>query len=290
MAWVAATPELLDDLVAFLTPREWGCVAVAAALVGERGVRVPTGPRHRLFVHLDPNLRVSAAILRSAGGILYPVLGDSRAVRTIGRGGSGRLRKLLGSAARRVYSIVGVERDVLALQAMLGLTPRNGVEYYLMEQDLPLPSMPDPRLPARLSLRNATPADAGAIFEIQRGYEIEEVLLDSSTFDPGVSMKHLKLVLATQRVIIAEIDGVAVAKAGTNARGIGYEQIGGVYTAPEYRSRGVAARLMQRLVEEIGQAGKRSALFVKRTNAPALRLYEKLGFATRDSFRITYYS
>lgn len=272
----------LDQIRAFLEPREWGCVAVIASLIDGQDIRVPTGGRQRLYVHSDATRRLTGLVLHNAGGIFYPVLCGP-----VPHAGS--LRRLLGGALRRVYSVVGIERDVDAFDVVVGATRRESVGYHLMVSETGPETARDPRIPPLLRVRRATPADAGLLFPIQKGYELEEVLLDGNTFNARASMQHLRLTLATQRVTLGQIGGQAVAKAGTNARGIAYEQIGGVYTAPDYRNRGIATLLMRHLLADVLGAGKHASLFVKRNNGPALTMYQKLGFAVRDGFRITYY-
>jgi ribosomal protein S18 acetylase RimI-like enzyme len=46
---------------------------------------------------------------------------------------------------------------------------------------------------------------------------------------------------------------------------------------PEYRNRGIGSRLLQRLLAEATDAGKRVTIHVEHNN-PALRLYTRLGF------------
>jgi uncharacterized protein len=292
MSWTAAANAHLEQLLSFLLPREWACVAVTAALHAAGRAEIPSDGGKRLYVDADREGTIRGALLYNAGGIFYPVLErDSGVPATPPPAGlkAKELRKALGATFRRVYSVVGRERDVAAFESAVSAVPRQSVRYYLMVQETAPVMEPDPRVPPRLRIRQATPADAGALFDIQRGYEMEEVLLDGNTFNAEASMRHLQLTLATQRVSIAEIGGRAIAKAGTNARGIRYEQIGGVYTSPEYRNRGIGTTLMRTLMEEIEQAGKQCTLFVKRHNAPAISMYSKLGFAVRDDFRITYY-
>lgn len=47
---------------------------------------------------------------------------------------------------------------------------------------------------------------------------------------------------------------------------------------PEYRGDGIATRLLHELLDEADAAGRRLTIHVERMN-PALRLYERLGFA-----------
>ncbi|MCK5198965.1 MAG: GNAT family N-acetyltransferase, partial [Spirochaetales bacterium] len=65
-------------------------------------------------------------------------------------------------------------------------------------------------------------------------------------------------------------------------------QIGGVYTKPEYRNRGISTLLMQMLLNGIHKSGKKAVLYVKKGNKPALALYRKLGFRIIDEYSAYY--
>jgi predicted GNAT family acetyltransferase len=80
-----------------------------------------------------------------------------------------------------------------------------------------------------------------------------------------------------------------VAKAGTNARGFGVDQIGGVFTLEKLRNSGIAFRVMEELLRQVFAHKDMACLFVKKDNLPALALYKRLGFATADSYRISYF-
>jgi len=196
---------------------------------------------------------------------------------------------LLRRKSRRVYSVIGRQQDVTALELAFGRSPRQAVEYHLMVQDSPPPDIPLSRLPERLEIHRSQPPDAERLSGLQREYEIEEVLLPGNDFDPVGSLRHLRAALKQQVVVHGVVDGRPIAKAGTNARGAFYDQIGGVYTDPRYRSRGVATALMLRLLSLIAGQRKSASLFVKMDNGPALTLYQNLGFRVVDGFRISYY-
>ena len=102
-------------------------------------------------------------------------------------------------------------------------------------------------------------------------------------------MKLLKRSLRDELVYVAELDGVPVAKAATNARGFGVDQIGGVYTVPEKRSKGLAARVVADLLETVFRDKAAACLFVKKKNRPALALYDRLGFTPVTDYIISYY-
>jgi [ribosomal protein S18]-alanine N-acetyltransferase len=55
-----------------------------------------------------------------------------------------------------------------------------------------------------------------------------------------------------------------------------------IAVSPEYRNRGIATRLMERLFELTGGSGRRGyTLEVRVSNEDAIRLYERLGFRPR---------
>nr|MBP7494676.1 GNAT family N-acetyltransferase [Spirochaetales bacterium] len=114
-------------------------------------------------------------------------------------------------------------------------------------------------------------------------------LLQPEYVDPGKTRKELESTLKEQIVLMGEYRGVPVAKVGTNARGIRYDQIGGVFTDLPYRGRHFARYLMIELLKTLKHQKKSACLFVKNKNAAALHLYEALQFKYREPFRIHYF-
>ena len=82
----------------------------------------------------------------------------------------------------------------------------------------------------------------------------------------------------------AEVDGALVGMAGAGWSGKAklrhVAEVYGVYVAPEIRGRGIARRLMDRLLDELRSMGQieKVSLGVTSDNAAAVRIYEKLGF------------
>jgi predicted GNAT family acetyltransferase len=75
--------------------------------------------------------------------------------------------------------------------------------------------------------------------------------------------------------------GRLVAMAGEGFRFPGYTEISAVCTHPDYRGRGYASSLVSALVQKITGQGQTPFLQVRKDNANAIRVYEKLGFRTR---------
>ena len=283
MAWTLLSDRLLDPLLRFLGPIEAGCVGFTEVLVGRCGVTVPDPKAHRVYVRIEANGTVSGAVLQGATGVYHPVLGPGR--QTV----EAECVRGMQRATRRLNQIIGRSEDVQALEAAFRRVPEQWIDYHLMVQQASPPEVPRPRLPRGLVISRAIAADANRLFELQRKYELEEVLLAGSPFVGSAAMEHLRMTLDRQIVLMAELEGRAVAKANTNARGVFFDQIGGVFTEPRYRSRGVASALMARLLELIAADRKSATLYVKEHNAPAITMYRNLGFGVDGGFRVAYY-
>lgn len=134
------------------------------------------------------------------------------------------------------------------------------------------------------------PSGFERLFGLQEQYEIEEVLPAGRTFDGAACRLRLRHALNTQYILALEApDGAYVSKAGTNAVGFGFAQIGGVFTPPAARRRGYARAVVSALAEKILQGGRRPVLFVKKENGAAAALYHSLGFRKICGYTIAYF-
>jgi predicted GNAT family acetyltransferase len=283
MAWVVVTRDHLEPLMRFLGPLEAGCVSFTERLIEGRRLSLPSRREYTVLARLERGARVTGAILQNHSGLYYPVLDQSNTV--IEADAVRHLRR----SSRRLYSVMGRSADVHALEEAFRRSPVQFLDYHLMSQSDPPQELPLPRLPRGMTIREARRDEARHLFDIQKKYEIEEVLLPGNTFSPTATMQHLKQTLGEQIVLVAEIDGVPVGKANTNARGVFYDQVGGVFTERALRSRGIGTALMLRLLGRIAADSKNASLFVKMENEPALRMYRAIGFGVEDGFRISYY-
>src|SRR6185503_9401916 len=66
-------------------------------------------------------------------------------------------------------------------------------------------------------------------------------------------------------------------------------QVSGVYTPPEERRRGYAARALSELCVRLFERSRAVCLFVNDFNHPAIDLYRKLGFTTRADWASAFY-
>ena len=82
------------------------------------------------------------------------------------------------------------------------------------------------------------------------------------------------------------IDGRLVAMAGERMCFPSHAEMSGVCTHPDFRGSGLALRLSAKVIGRILARGERPFLHVRVKNTGAIRVYERLGFAIRQSFTV----
>ncbi|MFF0742925.1 GNAT family N-acetyltransferase [Streptomyces sp. NPDC004111] len=79
--------------------------------------------------------------------------------------------------------------------------------------------------------------------------------------------------------------GPLIALAGERLRPPGWTEISAVCTHPDHRGRGLATRLVRAVAAGIRERGETPFLHTAASNAPAIRLYESIGFTLRRRTR-----
>jgi uncharacterized protein len=190
---------------------------------------------------------------------------------------------------RKITTLMGNRYIVDSCIAALGKPPAYRVNYlHMVRQPKAVILTPESVIP-REFFERLKPGQVREVYPMQRAYEIEEVLLEPERFNPLICMNHLREALKKQVIYATRINGSLVAKAGTNAIGVNWVQLGGIFTLPGFRGRGVARRLMMHLLANLEKQGFGATLFVKSENIPAVSLYRRVGFSDVAPFSIAYY-
>ena len=129
-----------------------------------------------------------------------------------------------------------------------------------------------------------------SLIELQKKYELEEVLPRGFEFNEDTSRLKLKAALRKQYILaIDDGNGNLISKAQTNAIGTKCAQIGGVFTLPEQRGMHYARRCVLVLTKKILHARKLPVLYVKKENKAAQNLYKSLCYIPLTDYTICYF-
>ena len=290
MSWRIAGYEDLAPLRAFLIREEWRCVPFSSRIRERFTSRWSAGEFYAIYIN-PPSRKseneIAEAVMLAQDGCIIPVM-DRDSASNLGY--DPHFKQHLHRYRRKLHSIMGDRDSVSRIEEILEEPPYAAVNYYLMTRDFSRhPPMRQRKIPG-VAMRRASVDDAVKLFPLQKNYELEEVYLDPLRFDERRCRALLRKNLRKQLIVVAERDGIPIGKAGTNARGYRIDQIGGVFTQNHARNQGVATNLMEMLLEIIAREKEGASLFVKKDNPAALKLYEKLRFAAKDLFRISYYT
>jgi len=232
---------------------------------------------------LGGNKGVPSALVIQARQTLLPVLCDQKTVPP-----PRFLRSIFGGKVS-LHSLQGRKDDALVMEKALekmGLYASEKKDYDIMCLDHP-PLSCHSTAPVNLVIRKPAPEDMNALAALHAAYEQEEVLPAASEFRPAASRLNIERIFAEEQMLVAELGGCLVGKINTNAVTFTRCQIGGVYVHPDYRGLGIAGRMTFEFVESL--AGRGISLFVKKSNAAARRVYQRIGFEITGEYRIDYF-
>lgn len=298
--------EDLASCVAFLSERERRCVSLMSNFIRDGVPALPTGRKIRALIRFSetPMSPIDGIILVTNNGILLHCIRENVEL--------DRYSPVIARFISRIpiRCVIGNREHSLFLESFLPGRPTREVDYRLMVYDPDgsgaggdkasgdragekagtriEPRVP-PKVPSGIEFARCTVEDTERLLSLQESYEKEEVAPPGDPVDREATRLNLRLNLGKQHIFMALAGDRAVAKAGTNALGLAWVQIGGVFTEPEWRGRGIASALVRHIAVLETEAGKNIALFVKLTNEPARRAYNRSGFKPDTFFRISYW-
>lgn len=197
-------------------------------------------------------------------------------------------RDYLNSFRKKGFAIFGPPSWIAPWEKYYGL-PWRWMDYHFMAR-APTPlRLEETAQVEDFIINKATKADFSLLWPLQKEYELEEVVFEQSDFNEKRSGLSFYRDLTVEHHWFGRLGSQVVCKASTNARGIKWVQIGGVYTIPTRRRSGLAYLLFRHLIDYFRERSLGVCLFAKKTNQAALGLYRKLGFQIVDDYRIVYY-
>lgn len=301
------TPETIYDAAAFVRQHEYRCIDLAEQL---RLCLYPDyAPRYKKAAAVyacpqrqtcpQPQKICCGVLLFSTYGLLFHCIDTDIPEETVLD--FGRFFLSEDFPYKELHAVAGIREHTLLFERVMSEAAHirldAAVDYYLMRCAKPCTdtffqtaeSKLNTTLNAALSIERATENDLIELFPLQLDYENTEVAYEGRPINPAVCKLSLRARLTTEYIYKVSVDGRIVAKVGTNARGFHWFQIGGVYTLPAYRNKGLAAAAVAHLINTHSADAHGFALFVKNANTAALRVYEKLGFEQCGLFRMSYW-
>ncbi len=276
---VPASTKDLDSVITFLLPFEKKCVSLVARIVEYAKSHDSKKQTVYIITNFDNVLKQETThgvfVLTNTGILLHHLVFHN--VQNV-------LLRFLKK--RYLFSVAGSLSGSSVFEDVLPNTPKTIYDYYLMEHNK-ASTFIQKNLPNNFVIHRCSLDDASALFELQKKYQIEEVLPRGTTLNDNQCKILLKNRLLEQKVYAIKSlqNNCFVAMAGTNAIGINCVQLGGIYTKTEYRGRGFAQILVSTIVNG---AEKHPVLFVKKQNLPAIKAYKNANFSIIDSYRICY--
>lgn len=283
MAVLVLTPRLLDSFLTFAKIFEYKSISLISRMYQNRKITIPSRTSAKIFCEVTdsiPNLVLNVLMITS-GGILIPMFSETPPSGPVIQ----EMLKLITDYKKNIFCILGVSKDIKTVNNFLGYSLLSKIEYVLLKEDKSTIFEIDKTF---FKIKKAKKRDALQLFPLEKEYLLEEVLIGDSKLNQKAALINLQKTCNTQSVFYALSGKEIIAKVNTNGNGIGYNQIGGVYTKPEYRNKGISTWLMKILLNRIHLSGKKAVLYVKKENKPALALYKKLGFRIIDEYSAFY--
>jgi predicted GNAT family acetyltransferase len=126
--------------------------------------------------------------------------------------------------------------------------------------------------------RYATTKDLEQLVPACAAMHKEEVGIDPMERDATGYRERIRELVEKRRSVVRMVNGRIASKCEFSAVTNDAVQLMGVWTDPRFRRRGLGRELLREVCGHLFRRGKVVTLFVNDFNAPAIALYESLGF------------
>lgn len=278
MTFIAASERTFPLIEEFLAPYEYKCVTLAS--------HIRKKDEHIFIISQSDFVQTASDI----AGIFYF---DKTLLHCIPEFDQDMAEKFLtffeGKNIRCINGDSAATDFFLSVLKTKGIEPYHTNHYKLMTlTDEPV-CPPEP-LSCDDEIRRCYDSDFDSLFDLQKKYIVKEVAPVGKQVSDLECSASLRQILKNQLCFALCSDDEIVAKANTNAIGIRWVQIGGVYTHPLFRKNYYAWNLVYAICCRIKKTERNVCLFVKDKNNPALQLYRRIGFEENCDFEICYFN
>ncbi len=283
MAVIELGSEHLVNFEIFSKPLEYKSISFISRMYKKYQLSVPPKKSARIFCQTTGSEidTIKNSIMITSGGIILPLFSNIPPNKTVI---VEMLKKIL-SYNKKIFCILGVSKDTELIKKAFNSTNFSTIDYTLLVNKMNSAFDIEKKL---LTVKCAKKKDTYLLFPLEEAYLLEEVMVESSSINKQAALLNLKKTISTQDVFYALYGKEVIAKVNTNAKGLFYNQIGGVYTKPKFRNQGISTYLMKYLLNNIYSDKKGAVLYVKKENIPALTLYKNLGFKIAGNYSAHY--
>lgn len=205
-------------------------------------------------------------------------------------GAAATVRQVVSHGGRKIQGIAGPWQQVVDVSADLELAefPATAIgRESLFTLELSRLLIPDPLTQPGVECRLATAIDLDLLTSWRLAFRTEVFGEWVQPLPVDAVRSALQQEIATERLWLLSLNGVPVAMSAVNAEVSTWVQIGGVYTVPEYRNRGLARAVVAASLLAAQQRGIEGAvLFTGEHNYPAQAAYQSLGFRYSIDFSL----
>jgi predicted GNAT family acetyltransferase len=212
------------------------------------------------------------------GGTVMPI-GSGQ----IARAGAADVGAQLADQPRTCSSIVGDASNVLALwgEATRGWGPARLIR---ADQPLLVTAVPPPH-PTDRRVRPARAFEADLVAPASAAMFIEELQSSPYGRDGGAGFRaRIRSLIGAGRILVRIEHGEVIFKAEIGSVSAGACQIQGVWVHPDLRGRGLGTAAMASVLHYALSLAPLATLYVNDFNAPARRVYERLGMWQAGTF------
>jgi len=142
--------------------------------------------------------------------------------------------------------------------------------------------------PGESGVRRATAADLDALVPMIAAYRVEDGLSRRGDDHSAWIRTHTKERVESGNLFVLESGGRIVFTGAFNFAGRFGSGLGGIFTEPSERGKGLASRAVADMCRMALARGPVATLHVAQDNAAAIRAYEKAGFRIAGRYRLTF--
>ncbi len=291
--FIPLSQENKNLAVEFLSPVEESCVTLMSRIYDN--FPTETFSYYVLYQNLESEKKIRGVIMISKGGLIQHHFENPTELEN-SKNFQSELKNLLKD--KKLYCIMGDKKGSSLLINSInkiydGKLPYENREYLLLRYHPE--NLPDFLLEEENTLSNdfeivkCNESNLEDLFELQKNYDIVEVIPPEKEFNELNCKVTLKKNLENQIIYAIKNNLKFVAKAGSNAIGKNFIQLGGVFTDANYRGKGFAKILIKEICKVIKEQNKEPVLFVQVKNESAKRAYRQVGFTYQSDYTICYY-